>query len=83
MDIAEWATGVVEGAAGALSPTAGDEEEEEDPFENGGELDLTQCKLVIPPAKKEEEREHDPKWVRFVKSFDGYGDSEEKYEPTR
>jgi hypothetical protein len=72
MDLVNWAVATLS-TVGPMSPRVGPEEVNLE----GAEVDLSKVKLTLP--KKEEAEE--PKWIRFIKSFDGYGESDDKYDP--
>jgi hypothetical protein len=80
MEIAEWAASqleyVVTGAKKANQVIPGEEEEELD--QKAKNIDFT--KVVLAREKKEVETK-DNLVVKVLKRFDGYGDSEEAYDP--
>jgi hypothetical protein len=80
MEIAEWAASqleyVVTGAKKANQVVPGEEEEELD--QKAKNIDFT--KVVLAREKKEVEAKENVV-VKVLKRFDGYGDSEEAYDP--
>ena len=80
MEIAEWATDVFARTGEALSPKAHGKEEEIDPLElsGAGALDISR---LASPEPEEQVVKVEKRWVRVIKSFDGYGDSDDKYDP--
>jgi len=80
MEIAEWATDVFAKTGEALTPKSKDEDEEIDPLEISGAGALNLSTLAEPSSEEKEEKP-EKKWVRFIKSFDGYGESDERYDP--
>jgi hypothetical protein len=80
MEIAEWAASqleyVVTGAKKANQVAPGEEEDELD--QKAKNIDFT--KVVLAREKKEVEAKENLV-VKVLKRFDGYGDSEEAYDP--
>jgi hypothetical protein len=80
MEIAEWAASqleyVVTGAKKANQVVPGEEEDELD--QKAKNIDFT--KVVLTREKKEVEAKENVV-VKVLKRFDGYGDSEEAYDP--